>query len=274
MKRDIRLQPDLPFGHFAPVGIRAALLRLCHRLPARMPGAKSLNRFLRAPLKHGQLRQFDVTCNGLKLRLRTRGNYCELRQLFGPQFYDVEELDWLCAELADGGCFVDVGGNIGLYSLHVAHRCGSGTRVVTVEPDPALTDRMLFNARNNGVKVELACRALSDHSGMGNLDAGERQSGANSLGNGQNGIPVPVTTLSELCDDLHIESIRALKIDIEGHEERVLASFFDRAPRRRWPRSIVIEHTHDAYAIVRRLQRDLGYTLVGRTRRNALLRRT
>lgn len=272
MTKEIQLHPELPFGHFAPTGLSAGLLRLCHSLPARMPGARSLNRFLRTPLKRGPRRQFDVTCDGLKLRLRTSGNYCELRQLFGPQFYDVEEIDWLCAELADGGCFVDIGGNIGLYSLHVAHRCGSGTRVVTVEPEPTLTDRMQFNARNNGIQIELAIRALSDYSGVGTLHSGAHQSGENSLVTGPNGITVPVTTLLELCDDLQIEGIRALKIDIEGHEERVLASFFNHAPRSLWPRAIVIEHTNDANRIIRRLERDLGYASAGRTRRNVLLR--
>lgn len=272
MTKDIPLQPDLPFGHFAPAGISAFLLHLCHRLPARMPGGKSLNKFLRSPLKHGPLRQFDVTCKDLKLRLRTSGNYCELRQLFAPQYFDVEEIDWLCAELADGGCFVDIGGNIGLYSLHVGHRCGSGTRIVTVEPEPGLTERMQFNARSNGIKVELAIRALSDYSGVGTLHLGEHQSGENTLIPDEDGITVPVTTLLGLCDDLGIQDIRALKIDIEGHEERVLTSFYDHAPRGLWPKAMVIEHTNSANRIIQYLERDLAYTRVGRTRRNVLLR--
>ncbi|MGM0812713.1 FkbM family methyltransferase [Thioalkalivibrio sp.] len=272
MKKDIQLQPDLPFGHFAPTGIRAVMLRLCHRLPATMPGGRSLNKLLRSPLKHGQLRQFDVTYKGLKLRLRTRGNYCELRQLFAPQYYDVEEIDWLCAELAEGGCFVDIGGNIGLYSLHVGHRCGPRSRIIAVEPEPGLTERMQFNARNNGIQIELAVRALSDYSGVGTLHSGGHQSGENTLIPGANGVTVPVTTLLELCDELGIKDIRALKIDIEGHEERVLASFFDQAPRSLWPQAIVIEHTTHANRIIQRLERDLGYTQVGRTRRNMLLR--
>jgi len=272
MTADAQLHPDLPFGQFTPKGIAAIVLALCQHLPSAVPGARALNKLLRSPLKNGPVRQFDVTIKGLKLRLRTSGNYCELRQLFEPQFYDVEEIDWLCDELADGGCFVDIGGNIGLYSLHVGHRTGPATRVISVEPAPALAERMQFNARSNGIDIELATRALSDYSGIGTLNLAHRQSGENALDTENSGIPVSVTTLQQLCDEYDIQSIRAMKIDIEGHEDRVLGCFFDQAPQSLWPKSIVIEHTHDETRIVHRLKHEFGYALVARTRRNLLLR--
>lgn len=273
MKHDEGLHAELPFGHFVPRGFSAAAIGLCHRLPAAWPGARALNRLLRGPLRRGRVRHFDVEIGGLRLRLRTRGNYCEMRQLFEPQFYDVDEINWLCAELADGGCFVDIGGNIGLYSLHIGHRCGPGVRIVTVEPDPALAERMGYLARVNGISIELAQRALSDYAGVGVLSLGAQQRGANTLNTGEGGITVPVTTLQDLCVDYGIDSIRAMKIDIEGHEDRVLNGFFDEAGSTLWPRAIVIEHTHDETRVVHRLRKELGYVQVARTRRNLLLRR-
>lgn len=274
MSTGTALQPELPFGRFAPAGLAAVLLRLCHNLPTWPPGAHAINKLLRGPLKRGPARQFDVDIGGLRLRLRSRGNYCELRQLFEPQFFDVAEINWLCAQLADGGCFVDIGGNIGLYSLHVGHRCGPSTRIVTVEPDPELAQRMQFNARTNGIDIELAALALSDYAGIGTLSFGTHQSGENALDTGGEGIQVPVTTLQDLCESRNIGSIRAMKIDIEGHEDRVLSCFFDRAPESLWPTALVIEHTHDETHITHRLQRDLGYRPLARTRRNLLLSRS
>ena len=267
------LQPDKPFGHFSPRGLTAVVLAICAGLPSRWPGAHALNKLLRAPLKRGPATQFDVAIDGLKLRLRNRGNYCELRQLFEPQFFDVAEIDWLAREMSEGGCFVDIGGNIGLYSLHVAQRSPAGTRVVAVEPDPALGQRMRFNAASNDLDIELAAVALSDYAGTGTLTLGAHQSGQNALDTGSDGIEVPVITLMSLCQQQSIEHIRAMKIDIEGHEDRVLRSFFDTAPESLWPQALVIEHTHDDTHITHRLQSELGYRQVARTRRNLLLKR-
>ena len=97
---------------------------------------------LRGPIKRGAIKPFDVQVLNMRLRLLTRGNFCETTVLFAPQFCDTAELDWLCAQLAGGGTFVDVGGNIGLYSLVVAQRLGDKVTVFTVEPDAELSSRM------------------------------------------------------------------------------------------------------------------------------------
>ena len=36
--------------------------------------------------------------------------------------------------------------------------------------------------------------------------------------------------------------VDALKIDVEGYEDRVLTGFFKQAPQALWPRAVVIEH--------------------------------
>ena len=68
-------------------------------------------------------------------------------------------------------------------------------------------------------------------------------------------------------------NIDALKIDVEGFEDRVLTGFFKEAPQALWPRAVVIEHlSRDEWladCIADMLAR--GYDAVGKTRSNTLL---
>ena len=68
--------------------------------------------------------------------------------------------------------------------------------------------------------------------------------------------------------------VDALKIDVEGFEDRVLTGFFKEAPLL-WPRAVVIEHLSknewqdDCIADMRAR----GYIETGKTRSNTLLAR-
>src|SRR6185436_148100 len=116
---------------------------------------------------------FDVELWGLRLRLHPIGNGCEKNALFTPQMYDVIERDVLAQAIerrvAAGGSFtfVDVGANVGLYSLFVATRARSRARILALEPQPGIVDRLRFNlAANPGIEVEVLPLAVSDHEGM------------------------------------------------------------------------------------------------------------
>ena len=65
----------------------------------------------------------------------------------------------------------------------------------------------------------------------------------------------------------------ALKIDVEGFEDRVLTGFFTQAPESLWPRAVVIEHlSRDEWQddCIADMQ-SRGYSQAGRTRSNTLL---
>ena len=70
-----------------------------------------------------------------------------------------------------------------------------------------------------------------------------------------------------------MSQVDALKIDVEGFEDRVLTGFFKEAPPSLWPRAVVIEHLsrtngwQDCIADMRAR----GYAETGKTRSNTLL---
>ena len=269
------------WGKYAASGWQAMLIKCCHALPASSQLAYSINKGLRGPVKSGTPRYMDADVLGLRLRLLSRGNYCETTALFAPQFYDPIEMNWLRQALTDESVFVDVGGNVGLYSL-IAAKHNPSAQVVTIEPETSLLERMQFNAESNNLKIHAANTALSDYEGTGLLDTDRGQSGQNQLvgteavsaqvtAEDSGKREVKVTTLPQLCQSLDIKHIDIMKIDIEGHEHRVLQHFVEHAPKELFPTRIIIEHVHDVNGTVDMLEKRAGYRVMETSKRNALL---
>lgn len=293
---------DNPWGKLQPQGWQRRVIRLCHKLPAGNTAAYGLNKGLRGFIKNREPRYFDVRVLDLQLRLLTRGNYCETTALFAPQFFDCIEFEWLKAALQGRSTFIDVGGNVGLYSL-VAARHNAQTQIITIEPDRQLIKRMQFNAACNQLNIESVPVALSDYSGAGVLDTSASESGQNQLlaqQASQNAgeedadkriadavladkapalksastshlLDVEVTTLIEVCRSRNIETIDLMKIDIEGHEYKVLKHFIEQAPADLYPKRIIIEHVHDADGVMDILRQQGNYRVAATSRRNSLL---
>lgn len=141
--------------------------------------------------------------------------------------YDFHNMSLLKVILADRpATFIDVGANIGSYTL-VASESKSAF-VVSIEPHPrtfaALTQNVKRNQRKNVVCLNLA---LSDHDGEAEL-TNKEDSSINSVAEhpdaSEGSVPVRCRTLDSLCEDLNIQPA-IVKIDVEGHEARVIAGF-------------------------------------------------
>jgi FkbM family methyltransferase len=174
--------------------------------------------------------------------------------------------------------FVDIGANVGLFSFFVAARAGRNARILAVEPEPENLSRLLFNMRiNPGVPIRVASIALADKAGKLALDVDRRDRGGTRVRKptGRDALTVDARTLLQLLQDVGIDAIHALKIDVEGAEDLILAPFFHDAPESMWPRLILLEDARSAWTIdLFALLASLGYTVVSRTRLNVALRRT
>jgi FkbM family methyltransferase len=112
---------------------------------------------------------------------------------------------------------------------------------------------------------------LSIETDGGNLGASHIVSGESA----GRGIRVPSQRLQRILGEAGVGHVDALKIDVEGFEDRVLTGFFKEAPERLWPRAVVIEHLSrkewqdDCIADMRAR----GYSETGRTRSNTFLLR-
>ncbi len=125
-----------------------------------------------------------------------------------------------------GGTFLDVGANIGFYSL-VISTLKPGTKVVAFEPNPRNFLLLQNNARLNGYK-NITCELLaaSDHDGVAKLYLSKSDMSASLLPDFEDSAAMPIevrtTTLDTYMDRNPPKGPVVIKVDVEGHE----AAFF------------------------------------------------
>lgn len=134
--------------------------------------------------------------------------------------------------LSPGSTMMDVGANIGFVSLNAARIVGSGGRVVAVDPQKQVLERLNENiALNNFTNITVVPCALSAEPGAAVFNAAT-DAGLSRLDNlnqnhyGMNLMEkyqVQKTTLDCLVD-AHFDGVApdVIKIDVEGHEYQVL----------------------------------------------------
>jgi FkbM family methyltransferase len=128
--------------------------------------------------------------------------------------------------LRPGMCFVDVGANVGYFTLLAARRVGPTGRVFAVEPSPWAADRLAAAIAENGlhhVRVERC--GLGAAPGTATLyDPRPDNHTPTMLADaGSPGRTVPVRTLDECVREWGADRIDLLKIDVEGYEPAVFA---------------------------------------------------
>jgi FkbM family methyltransferase len=115
--------------------------------------------------------------------------------------------------------FVDVGANIGWYTLLSAKRA---KKVWAFEPESENFDLLEKSVKRNGLtNVVLSQKCLSDSEGMITLWLADDSANWHSTvrKRGSNSVEVPCTTLDSVFPN---QSIDLLKIDVEGAESQVL----------------------------------------------------
>ena len=181
------------------------------------------------PAQAGHLRlaagALDVERWGLRMRLHPLDNGCEKNLLFTPQMYEPEELAALRAEIdrtkaaRRSFVFVDIGANVGLFSLFVAAKAGPAARILAIEPEPGNFARLAFNiASNPPLPIEPVAVALGDQVGEVAIALNRRDRGGTrvqAFGSADT-VNVPLKPLMNLLREKDISAIDALKIDVRA----------------------------------------------------------
>jgi FkbM family methyltransferase len=276
--KDTRLTPDndpspAPFGALAPNAAQAALIALAQRTGLKRGAFRPMLSRLLNLLRSGPL---DVKYQGAAFRFHHQGSATERGALLNPD-YNIEELTFLRAHARQGGVFVDVGANVGTYALALARDVGETGKVIAIEPHPITHARLAFNHAASGYgQVKLVQAACGADDGELLIETDGDNLGASHIvaGNASGkAIRVPSLRLQRILEEAAVARVDALKIDVEGYEDRVLIPFFREAPRALWPRAVVIEHlSKDEWqddCIADMVSR--GYSISGKTRSNTLL---
>ena len=165
---------------------------------------------------------------GVRLNLYGDSKLCEM--LFFDQF-EPETRCFLDAYLRPGDVFLDIGANVGLYTIAAARIVGAGGEVHAFEPCSQTFSRLEENVRLNGLRgVSCHRLALSDSNAEAQLSIAKDGFDAwNSLGKPYMGEPGGHETVQTVMLDSFVSHhrldgrITAMKIDVEGWENQVLA---------------------------------------------------
>lgn len=220
-----------------------AVLQFTRRLP-KLRGAGALGNLFRD--FYLRKKRGDVIADVLDFKMQLNpAEMVDSALLLFPQVYDHREIAYMRDALAPGDVFLDVGANIGFYSL-VASKCvGANGRVLAIEADPYSHKRLSSNVRLNAMENVVAL----------NIGVSDRQEtlrlGVNAEGNrgessfllqSDTGAEVACKPLLTLLRENGIAEVRGAKFDIEGFEFRVLQKFLEDAPHSLYPHFIIIEH--------------------------------
>jgi FkbM family methyltransferase len=154
---------------------------------------------------------------GLEIILSTKENYGSA--VYAHGLADYSEMLFLAHLLRKDDLFVDVGGNVGMYSVWVAGV--TGARAMTFEPVPSTYEKLLRNIRLNGLEGRIEARRAAIGQETGFVSMTSNHGGLDHVVETQTetSVQVPVVRLDEVCLG---RSPTAMKIDVEGYEMNAL----------------------------------------------------
>ena len=198
----------------------------------RFPWAQPLiHKLTPQPANYAASDQRIVTRHGFRFRVRP-GHYFQWSHLFKRKDAVLDEL------LRHGRgrrVFIDVGANIGLYSLVVRQAMSEDARVLSVEASSTTAAALREHVAWSGqFGVEVFECALSSKSGSAQLSERPDDWGKASLARAEPGWSrrtVVTRTLDELVLGAGLDDVDLVKIDVEGHELDVLKGAKDTIER-------------------------------------------
>jgi len=156
-----------------------------------------------------------------------------LREVWRDAIYNPEGF-----ELHKTDTVVDIGANVGVFSVYAAARATSG-RILAYEPVPVLYNLLAENFRLNHIRnANPVQMGVLDHEGEGFIWCDPKNLGGHSMFRGRvtaaklERIPIQVTTLDGIFRSHHLDRIDFLKVDCEGSEYRILEAANDHTIQR------------------------------------------
>lgn len=217
----------------------------------------------------------DLNYHDLKLRLFPNNNSIESKILFSSKVREKVELKYMKSYLKNGGIFVDIGANIGYYSL-MAAKFGA-KKVVAAEPNPTIYSRFLkLIELNNFKKIIHAYKTgIGKNKDTLELTICPHDMGSSSVCNSKivgHKVNIPIAPLSDLMDKENIDKIDVLKIDIEGMEDKALFPYLQNIQKENFPKMIIIEDNQDIWEKnILEWMLSNGYQIKDKTRGNYIL---
>lgn len=163
-------------------------------------------------------------------RLCVRPNDDLARQILRNEGFEARTLARMRELVREGMLVLDIGANIGYYTVQLASWVGPHGRVIAFEPNPTMLRELERNVRFNGLKnVTIKPFALSNETGESTFYCpptgfeGHGTLRANQTFSSVATIRVATRKLDDVLSEMGIDSVDFIKIDVEGAERTVFA---------------------------------------------------
>lgn len=220
-----------------------------------------MGRLVRWPLK--------LVPKGAKMRIR-QGPLKGKRWIAGSHThgcwlgsYEMDKQQLFAQHVKPGDVVLDIGANVGFYTLLSSELVGSGGKVVAFEPVPRnlkfLHEHIKVNALGN---VEVIEAAVGEAPGEITFDDTSGSATGKISTSGR--LKVPLVSVDDLLAKGRIRRPTVLKIDVEGAEAMVLRGArgaLGPGPSGGRPTIFLATHGAAVHAECLKLLRELGYTL-------------
>lgn len=227
---------------------RALPLRTLRRLPASQARGSILALIDEALTRRPRCFAAAPTRYGFKLSGYTADIIQRWVYLFGVWEPNISA--WMVGHLRTGDVVIDVGANIGYYSLLASQQVGPTGRVIAFEPVPSISRSLARNLELNGASnVEIVRCIASDQPGTAHIFRGRETNIGASSTRFQDGFKseglVRQVQGSDVIDRSLWSRVRAVKVDTEGDEFRVLRGFKSLLEEMTVGSAVIVEVTPD-----------------------------
>jgi FkbM family methyltransferase len=140
-------------------------------------------------------------------------------------WYEPETTELFKRILRKGMTVIDVGANVGWYTLLASKVVGREGLVVSFEPDPTSFSFLKKSVEANGCdNVYLFQECLADMEGTRSLYLSSGNLGGHSIARrvSESAISVEATTLDKRLSEIGIKEVSLVKVDVEGAEPQVI----------------------------------------------------
>lgn len=206
-----------------------------------------VEKYLNAALRDRPLHRMARTRFGATFAVDTQDLIQRYLYLFGV--WEPHMTRWLQRRLKPGDVFVDVGANIGYYSILASRLVGAGGKVVAVEASPRFHQVLLRHAqRNECTNIRAINAAVSDRDELLTfILASSRNMGANSIvpydGPAESTFEIAAQPLPDLLTEEEVTRARVIKIDVEGAEGAVVRGLLPMLAKLRPDAELTVEVT-------------------------------
>ncbi|WP_329367150.1 FkbM family methyltransferase [Streptomyces sp. NBC_00669] len=228
-----------------------ALVTLGRRYVRNAPGTLGkgalAGRWLNPHLRDEPRRRVTETATGARFAVDTQDLIQRYLYLFGT--WEPRMTHWLQNRLGPGDTYIDVGANIGYFSVLASQLVGPTGHVVAIEASRPFLDRVEQNARLNGcTNIRAVHTAVSDKDQtLTFILASSANMGANSIvpwdGPTESVFDIDAHPLPDVLTDEEIERARVVKVDVEGAEGSVVRGMAPMLERLRPDAEVTVEVT-------------------------------